>query len=458
MLFRINPICPIYILYSSIIEGTPTMFKFTQKLRLATKFAASLATILTMIFAICAMVILSQSGSVKDELRDELTSVAAQHAVANQQVIMKEVASILDNTFEIIAMEVVGLMFAASAGVVVIVYYLFLYMIRRRLADLAVKFKDVSTGDGDLRRRINVKGNDGIDDLGNIFNRFIEKLQDIISQVMSDSSNLVGVASHLNTISASSSNSALQQQTQIEQVATAMNEMTATATEVANNARSAADAAQAADADVNSGMEIVSQTVSSINSLASEVERANDVIRTLQSDSEEIGSVLDVIRGIAEQTNLLALNAAIEAARAGEQGRGFAVVADEVRTLASRTQQSTEEIQAMIERLQTGANDAVKVMEESHIQATNSVSQASETGAALQKITSAVNTINNMNLHISNAAEQQTEVAHEIDVSLNKINQASHESVSNAGEASQESENLNSLASHLQEMMQQFKV
>ena len=434
------------------------MFKFTQKLRLATKFVASLAMILTVIFAICAFVILSQSGSVRDDLNDKLNAVAAKHSVANQQPVKQDVKFVLENTFDEIAMKVVGLMFAASVGVVIIVYYLFLYMIRRRLADLAVKFRDVSSGDGDLSRRINVTGSDGIDDLGRIFNGFIEKLQSIMSQVMDDSSNLVGVASHLNSISASSSNSALQQQSQIEQVATAMNEMTATATEVAGNARNAADAAQAADTDVNSGMEIVSQTVQSINSLAGEVDRANDVIRTLQSDSEEIGSVLDVIRGIAEQTNLLALNAAIEAARAGEQGRGFAVVADEVRTLASRTQQSTEEIQAMIERLQTGANDAVKVMEESHIQATNSVDQASETGAALQKITSAVNTINQMNLQISNAAEQQTEVAHEIDVSLNKINAASHESVSNSSEASQESENLNGLATHLQEMMKQFKV
>lgn len=434
------------------------MFNFTHKLRLATKFAAALATILTLIFALCAFVILSQTGSVRDDLNGKLTEVAAKYEVANKEAIMQDVSGVLDITFNEVALQVVGLMFAASAGVVFIVYYLFLYMIRRRLADLAVKFRDVSSGDGDLSRRINVKGNDGIDDLGRIFNGFIEKLQSIISEVINDSTNLVGVAAHLNSISASSSNSAMQQQSQIEQVATAMNEMTATATEVAANARNAADAANAADSDVNSGMKIVNQTVQSINSLASEVARANQVIRTLQSDSEEIGSVLDVIRGIAEQTNLLALNAAIEAARAGEQGRGFAVVADEVRTLASRTQQSTEEIQKMIERLQTGANDAVKVMDESHVQATNSVSQASETGAALKKITNAVNTINQMNLQIANAAEQQTEVAHEIDVSLNKINEASYESVSNASEASQESQNLNSLATHLQDMMKQFKV
>ena len=434
------------------------MFKFTEKLRLATKFALSLGAILTVIFAICAFVILSQSGSVKDNLHSQLMSVAEKQTSIDRQAVMKEVSLILDDTFREVSIKVVGLMFMASSGVVVIVYILFLRMIRRRLADLANKFNDVSTGDGDLQRRINVKGNDGIDVLGRIFNGFIEKLQGIMSQVMSDSSNLVDVASHLNTISASSNQSAMQQQAQIEQVATAMNEMSATATEVATNARLAADSAQSAEQDVNSGMDVVSETVSSINSLASEVERANEVIRTLQSDSEEIGTVLDVIKGIAEQTNLLALNAAIEAARAGEQGRGFAVVADEVRTLASRTQESTEEIQKMIERLQSGANDAVDVMEESHIQARNSVDQASKTGDALRKITSAVNTINQMNLQISNAAEQQTAVAHEIDVSLNQINQASHESVSNAGEASQESENLSQLAAHLQELMNQFKV
>ena len=434
------------------------MLKFTEKLRLATKFALSLGTILFIIFSICAFVILSQSDSVKGKLNSQLISVAEKQTNIDQQAVMKEVSLILDDTFQEVSIKVVGLMFMASSGVVVIVYFLFLYMIRRRLADLAGKFRDVSTGDGDLQRRINVKGSDGIDVLGRIFNGFIEKLQSIMSQVMSDSANLVDGVSNLKTISAASNDSALQQQSQIEQVATAMNEMSATATEVASNARLAADSAKSADNDVNSGMEIVGQTVTSINSLASEVERANDVIRTLQSDSEEIGSVLDVIRGIAEQTNLLALNAAIEAARAGEQGRGFAVVADEVRTLASRTQESTEEIQKMIERLQAGANDAVDVMEESHIQAKNSVEQASKTGEALQKITSAVNTISQMNLQISNAAEQQTSVAHEIDVSLNQINKASHESVANASEASQESENLNQSASHLQELMQQFKV
>ncbi|MDH5395554.1 MAG: methyl-accepting chemotaxis protein, partial [Gammaproteobacteria bacterium] len=402
--------------------------------------------------------ILSQQDSATSSINKQLITVMQQHLPVANTELQTQMTTVVNDSLHIIALKVVGLMFAASFGVVVIVYLLFLKMIRSRLAALAVMFKDVSTGDGDLRRRIDVKGNDGIDVLGRIFNGFIEKLQNIMSQVVNDSANLVGVASHLNHISTSSNQSALQQQAQIEQVATAMNEMSATVNEVAANARSAAEAAQHADTDVNSGMNIVNQTVSSINSLAAEVERANDVIRTLQSDSEKIGSVLDVIRGIAEQTNLLALNAAIEAARAGEQGRGFAVVADEVRTLASRTQQSTEEIQVMIERLQSGANDAVNVMEESHIQARNSVDQASKTGQALQKITNAVNTINNMNLQISNAAEQQSSVAHEIDVSLNQINQASHESVSSAGEAAQESENLNQLANRLQELMRQFKV
>ena len=434
------------------------MFTFTNKLRLATKFVLSLSVILTIIFAMCALVIFSQRDNVKEDFNHQISSITQQQVPAASLALNKNIMTIVDEELDIIALEVVGIMLMASFGVVVIVYLLFLYMVRYRLACLAKMFNDVLSGEGDLQQRIDVKGSDGIDVLGRIFNRFIEKLQGIISQVISNSSNLVDVSTHLNDISASSNQSAVQQQSQIEQVATAMNEMTATVTEVATNARSAAEAAQNADNDVNSGMVIVKQTVTSINSLAAEVERANGVIRTVQSDSEEIGTVLDVIRGIAEQTNLLALNAAIEAARAGEQGRGFAVVADEVRTLASRTQKSTEEIQTMIERLQSGANDAVKVMEESHIQAGNSVEHANNTGQALQKITTAVNTINQMNLQISNAAEQQTSVAHEIDVNLNQINQASFESVSHAGEASQESENLSQLATHLQELMKQFKV
>lgn len=404
------------------------------------------------VFLVCAAVIYSQSNGTKEQLYSQVTEDIKQPAVR------AEILKKMDSAFDVITVKVMGLMFMASVGVVVIVYFIFLYMIRRRLADLAKMFDSVATGDGDLQRRVEVKGNDGIDILGKIFNTFIEKLHKIMGQVIADSSNLVDVASHLNTISASSNESALQQQSQIEQVAAAMTEMSSTVTEVAANARLAAESAQQANTDVTSGKAVVEKTVSSINSLASEVERANEVIRTLQTDSEEIGSVLDVIRGIAEQTNLLALNAAIEAARAGEQGRGFAVVADEVRTLASRTQQSTEEIQKMIERLQTGANDAVHVMEASHKQAKDSVEHASETGEALEKITSAVDTINQMNLEISNASEQQTSVAHEIDVSLSQINQASHESVSSAGEASQESDNLNHLASSLQQAMTQFKV
>ena len=428
-----------------------------SKLRLATKFALALSAILAAIFAICAMLIISQRDAVKTNMASQVTSVVQQSNQTSSQAI-KQLTGIVDETINNVAIKVVGIMFLASAGVVVIVYLLFLKMIRRRLTGLAGMFRDVSSGDGDLRRRVGIKGNDGIDILGGIFNGFLEKLQTIMRQVIDDSSQLVSVASHLNQLSGSSSQSALQQQAQIEQVATAMNEMTASTSEVAANARSATEAAQNADAEVNSGMAIVAQTVSGINVLATEVERANDVIQALQADSEQIGSVLEVIRGIAEQTNLLALNAAIEAARAGEQGRGFAVVADEVRTLASRTQQSTEEIQAMISRLQAGANDAVEVMEESHIQARNSVDQANKAGEALSKITDAVNTINQRNLEISQSAEQQTTVAQEIDVTLNQINQASNESVSNASEASQESENLNLLAARLQGLMQQFKV
>ncbi len=225
----------------------------------------------------------------------------------------------------------------------------------------------------------------------------------------------------------------LEQKDEVDKVATAMTEMSATVHEVARNATEAAEAAQRADEETTKGKMVVSQAIEAIDLLANEVNDAAQVIHRLEQDSDEIGAVLDVIRGIAEQTNLLALNAAIEAARAGEQGRGFAVVADEVRTLAQRTQQSTQEIQNMIERLQSGAQDAVKAMEQGRSRAQVGVEQAAEAGTSLETIAQAVGTISDMNTQIATAAEEQSVVAEEINLNIVSISDMADKIASESG-------------------------
>jgi aerotaxis receptor len=249
-----------------------------------------------------------------------------------------------------------------------------------------------------------------------------------------------------------------QQQSEIEQVATAMNEMSATVHEVAQNASIAAQATEQADREVMQGKRVVSESIDGINRLAQEVERASQAIGKLAVDSQQIGSVVDVIRGIADQTNLLALNAAIEAARAGEQGRGFAVVADEVRTLASRTQESTDEIQRMIQNLQRAADDAVKVMEEGQRISAASVEQANHTGASLEAITQAVARINDMAGQIATAAEEQSAVSEEISRNVVSINMVAEQTTAASGETARDVQELVQEATALRELVRQFGI
>ncbi|HHH44742.1 MAG TPA: PAS domain S-box protein [Gammaproteobacteria bacterium] len=232
-----------------------------------------------------------------------------------------------------------------------------------------------------------------------------------------------------------------EQQSQTDQVATAMHEMSATVQEVARNATYAADGTVEAQQSADEGRAVVNETVRSIRDVAEGVAQAAGVINQLNSDAASIGTVVDVIRGIAEQTNLLALNAAIEAARAGEQGRGFAVVADEVRTLAQRTQQSTQEIQDMVERLQEGANEAVSAMEQGTEKTETSVQCATRAGKALEDITTAIRKISDMNTQIATAAEEQSAVAEEINgnvATINELGQGTSDAAFKNGEISQQ--------------------
>lgn len=354
-----------------------------------------------------------------------------------------------------LGMALVGLLIAAIGLLVV---WFVGYGIARPLKQMVAMLDDIAKGEGDLTRRLTT---DRADELGMIalgFNTFLSKLQAMISQVVSSVQKVSDSSEHTADIAIRTNQGVQKQMAEIELVATAVHEMTATAQDVARNATHAAEAANHADRAANQGKQTVQDTADSIAALAQEIGRAVTVVQTLAKDSENINAILVAIRGIAEQTNLLALNAAIEAARAGEQGRGFAVVADEVRNLAQKTQQATEEIQTMIQQLQQGTRDVVKVMEDSQSKTEISVKQASQAAEALQSITQAVSVINDMNTQIASAAEEQSAVAEDINRNVTNIGQVANEVAGGADEASQASAELTKLAEQQRRLINQFKV
>ena len=318
--------------------------------------------------------------------------------------------------------------------------------------------RDIAEGEGDLRKRLDIVGRDEVAQLSEAFNNFVDKVHGIVSQIAGSTSQLAAAAEEVAAITSEASGNVQRQQSETDQVAAAMNEMSATVHEVARSADNASSSANQADDEASSGRRVVGATLESIDRLAGEVERVASAIDKLGADSEEIGTVLDVISDIAEQTNLLALNAAIEAARAGEAGRGFAVVADEVRTLATRTHESTGRIQSMIERLQSGARSAVEVMEQSRKLAQSSVQQSADAGTSLEKIATAVSSIRDMNTQIASAAEQQSSVAEEINRNVVSITQVAEQTSAGMGQLSSASDELARLASELRSVVDQFKI
>jgi methyl-accepting chemotaxis protein len=317
----------------------------------------------------------------------------------------------------------------------------------------------LGAGKGDLCRHVvEIRRNDELGAIGSAANELFENTRKLIQNIAAAVSGLTSSAVQLQNVTEQSRGSVLEQKTETEQVATAVNEMAATVLEVARSAAAAADAGRNADSAAQEGRKVVSSAIDAISHLARDVEGAAEVMKQLETDSTNIGSVLDVIRDIAEQTNLLALNAAIEAARAGEQGRGFAVVADEVRTLASRTQESTQEIQAIIEQLQKRTAQAASVMEVGQETARNSVSKAAEAGGALDSITERVAEIDQMNTQIAAASEEQSTVAEEINRNLIKINEASQHSADSTEQTSMASAEILALANQLQSLVTNFKV
>ena len=344
-----------------------------------------------------------------------------------------------------------------SIGMVILYFILSSYVIKPIVA-LRDRLKDIAQGDGDLTISIENNHNDEVGDAANLFNIFTAKLRDMIGEVKQSVSELSITSHEIETLAEKTTASANKQRTELDQTAAAINEMAATVQEVANNAASAAESAKQADKEANEGQKIVQQSIESINTLATEVDNAAHVIEKLGGETNNIGAILGVIKDIADQTNLLALNAAIEAARAGEQGRGFAVVADEVRTLAARTQESTQEIQIMIEQLQSGAQQAVSVMESSRKQAEESVNHAANAGEALNAITAQVTNINDLNTQIASAAEEQSAVSEEINRNIQNINQMADNTSDDAHQSANASRELSSVANKLRDLVNQFKV
>ncbi|MFT0625067.1 methyl-accepting chemotaxis protein [Ectopseudomonas guguanensis] len=351
-----------------------------------------------------------------------------------------------------------GLIIAIGLLVCLVLVVGFPLLVTRPLHSLLHRIEQIADGDGDLRVRLDVSSRDELGKLSHAFNRFLDKLQPLIREVGRVTGEVADSARSLAGMAAANDRLISSEHAAVDQVSTAATEMSVAVHEVARNAQNAADAARHAEVQSREGAQVVGATIHSIRQLAQEVESASDTIQTLEQETANIGAVLAVIKGIAEQTNLLALNAAIEAARAGEQGRGFAVVADEVRALAARTQESTKDIQQMIERLQVGVQNAVKATHSGSERARQSVEQAAGVDQALSVTGDSVQRINDMAAQIATACEEQSSVTEEIARNISDIRDLSNEAAQTSEQSSQASQRLSELSSGLAQLVGRFRV
>lgn len=345
-----------------------------------------------------------------------------------------------------------------TLGFVVVIAWLLTGQIRNPVMALLEQTRKVAAGD--LTSRIDMQqfNNDELGTLAKGFGEMQTNLRALVSEVSGSVVQLSSAVEEISSVARQSANNMNAQQHELNQLATAMNEMQATVQEVSRNTSDAASAATSASETAETGAKTVNDSIQRIERVASAIESTAVVIRQLGDDSRNIGMVLEVIRGIAEQTNLLALNAAIEAARAGEQGRGFAVVADEVRTLAKRTQDSTSQINAIIAELQQRAEQAGSTMQQSQELMNSTVATARQAGESISQISGSVSSISHMNIQIATATEEQGAVSEELNRNVVNISNASEEVASGATQMAQACNELNHLATQLQDMVRRFRV
>ncbi|MGC8121315.1 methyl-accepting chemotaxis protein [Marinobacter sp. VGCF2001] len=371
-----------------------------------------------------------------------------------------QVASMEQRVGDSLGEAIVGSVTTSLIALAIIVF-LALVVVRgiiRPLKSAVTAMNGIASGDGDLTRRLEVAGRDELSQLATAFNSFADQVHGLVRQVRHSAETLNDTTGELNEVMVEAEQGVERQKSESDQVATAMNEMTAAAQEVAGNASEASDSAGHATAQVTDAQGLVHQAITVIGGLSEQVEEGVRVIEKLGADSRQIDNVLEVIRDIADQTNLLALNAAIEAARAGEAGRGFAVVADEVRTLASRTQKSTQEIQETIERLQKGAQQAVTLIGAISQRSEETVEETRQVNEALQRISQAVNTITDMNTQIASAAEEQTSVSETINQNVHEIVAISEQTAQGTRRAGEATQRLRALAGDLTDEVSGYRV
>ena len=365
----------------------------------------------------------------------------------------REIFTPINNTsMQLVAMNVVVAIILLAIGLWVALG------VARPIIRASGMLKDIASGDADLTKKMQVDTQDEVGKLAISFNSFVGQLQSLIRAISSNSQDVNSIAKNLSASSLSTQNNTEEQQQSVDMIATAMHEMGATVHEIARNANETANAARQSSTETSNSQNIVNSSIEGINSLFGKMQSASAVIKTLAQDVGEISSVLEVIRGISEQTNLLALNAAIEAARAGEQGRGFAVVADEVRTLAQRTQESTEEINSMIHKLQSGAKDAVIAMDEGIETARFSVEKADEAGESLNSIIAVIGIITDLSIQVATATEEQSSVVEELNSHILNIKNMSDSTAIESKNINDQCQTLTESSNELSNMIGNFKV